>query len=116
MDAGTKAALNVEVQEQEDATTILRQESIQTKLEVSELRKEMQARMMQKLLEALSTTDATTEKNPRDNEDTSQSSEKQQDICSTSRQKVTINGMDQRDSKEYLVAAMETDTTPPRQK
>ena len=115
MELHAKEVLSTKVQEQEDATTELRHKSVQTKREVSELRQEMQA-MMQKLMEALSTKDATTEKNPRDTDNNSQNSEKRRDVRSTPGRKLVRKEMDLQDSTEHTTA-METDVaTPPRLK
>lgn len=90
------------VQEQDEATNLLRNESVQTKLEVGELRKEMQS-MMQQMMAALSTVSVHQQDNKRSNdnkEEDSSPSEKRRDVRSTPGKQLFPDEKDLRDSHQ----------------
>ena len=102
--------------EQDAATHRLRKESVQTQLEVSELRKDMQS-MMQQMMTAFTTASASQEikRSNDNNEDDSTPSEKRRDVRTTPGKKLFYDEMDLRDSPMYLTA-MEADRTKNQQK
>ena len=101
--------------QQDEATMQLRHESVQTKLEITALREEMQ-NMMRQFLSALPKVPTTPEKaNKRTTEHGDKNNshgEKRQDVRSTPGKKLFYDEMDLRDSDQYQ-SAMEQDDTPP---
>jgi hypothetical protein len=97
---------------QEEATEILRQEAVQTKLEIHALRRDMQD-MMQQFKSALAAAAELSQENKRilisSNEDNSQS-EKRRDVRSTPGKKLFTDEVDLRDSEMYLSALAATTT------
>jgi hypothetical protein len=97
-------AAQVKVKEQDDATQLLREESVQTKNEVIELRKDMQ-QMLQQMMLAISAATVTSQENKRssnakENDDNSPS-EKRRDVRSTPGKKLFYDEEDQRESHTY---------------
>lgn len=98
-------AAQAKVQEQDKATNLLRNESEQTKIEVSELRTEM--KMMMKQMMAAFATASMNQENKRSNandEDDNSPSEKRRDVRSTPGKKLFYDEMDLRGSKQYMDA------------
>jgi hypothetical protein len=97
---------------QEEATEILRQEAVQTKLEIHALRRDMQE-MMQQFKSALVAAAEPSQENKRiltsSKEDNSQS-EKRRDVRSTPGKKLFTEEVDLRDSEMYLSALEATIT------
>ena len=110
----TKTAKN-KASVQEDATEQLKVEALQTKLEIQELRREMQD-MIQQFKMALTTT-APSQENKRYSTASAENnfpSEKRRDVRSTPGKQLFTDVTDLRDSHEYLSAleAMDTPQSP----
>jgi hypothetical protein len=106
----TKTAKN-KASAQEEATAHLKVEAIQTKLEIHELRREMQD-MIQQFKMALATT-APSQENKRHSTASAEDnfpSEKRRDVRSTPGKQLFTEVMDLRDSHEYLSVLEATDT------
>jgi hypothetical protein len=100
---------------QEDATEQLKVEALQTKLEIQELRREMQDMIQQSKI-ALTTT-APSQENKRYSTASAENnfpSEKRRDVRSTPGKQLFTDVTDLRDSHEYLSAleAMDTPQSP----
>jgi hypothetical protein len=98
---------------QEEATEHLKQEAVQTKLEIHELRRDMQE-MIQQFKTALSTT-VLIQDNKRHSTasaDDNSPSEKRRDVRSSPGKQLFTDVMDLRDSQEYLSVQEATDAPP----
>jgi hypothetical protein len=108
-----KLATQTKAREQDDATNQLRHESVQTNLEVSALRRDMQ-RMMKQMMDAMATTSVNQQDNKRTNEithDDNSPREKRRDVRSTPGKKLYFDETDLRGTTMYQ-DAMEADDTP----
>ncbi|KAI2512753.1 hypothetical protein MHU86_1541 [Fragilaria crotonensis] len=96
---------------QEEATETLKLEAIQTKLEIHELRRDMQD-MIQQFKLALATTvpNPDNKRNAAENADDNPPSEKRQDVRATPGKKLFTDEKDLQDSHKYLSALAATDT------
>jgi hypothetical protein len=101
--------------DQDEATLQLRQESVQTKLDITALREEMQSMMRQFLsaLPSVPTTPSKDKKRATNHSDPYNShGEKRQDVRSTPGKKLYYEVMDLGDSNQYQFAKEQDDTTP----